>query len=635
MILRRLLLSLCFLPTLALPVAAAPELIEYVDYEPTNEPMLVAPDETITEREFFLFALQSGVLPVETATQWRELDADGRGLVREVLVAIYQYYLFSGRYQELREKPPEDLRERALRILSAPVAAKIWADTIVRSTVLLYPEDVIYYYINNPGEFSNPVQVTAARLRVPIPEPVTAEGTTRARDRARELRSLALELGGVEPVLRRFPEFLPNDGEAVGVYTMDQDEDQADDAEEDAEEDASSGQRRQTGRAAGRVDNDSGAANGPEQDPQLLASAFNLGLAQISEPIQTRDAFWLMEVVDRSEPEPAPLTEVQKDIEEKLRAEFLPQQFDYLSLRKMLDARATNRGELYFFMPQDADILRVGDFALTAEEFARLFPDRVGIASYAESAGIVGKVNEIIVGEVITQELEEAGLADDPLYAQARQVARIVHQSTEWLRQRRAEMNPSTEEVRSYLKEHREQLFPSRAKRIWRLELSPRDPGTLRPGELDSLQIVMSSFLADLVQQAERRLADRARLSPATAYTQPQAAIDTVSAPRDQRLRMRFVEEGTFNEPQAQFVLNAQWDDLRVGEFSPPVRLRNGGVASYYVSEEVQTQPPPDEMLMELARFALTVLLAEDEVVQRVGTLREQGALEFHPLLAP
>lgn len=581
------------LVVLAAALPAAPKTVSIADYRGTGDALLTAGPHTITQQQLFLYAVETNALDPMAARDWQGLPPERRAELRRALEDLLRLHLFAARADQATTASDIELEVRAARLYAAGAARMIWADKVVRSSVVLFPEDVYHHYLKNIGEFSKPATVRLVRLRVPIELPVTTETIAAARSAADAVRLRAVRQGGLEAVLGAEPQ-----------YRVDP-----------------------PGRLFEVVRTQS------DLDPQILDRTFQLSPAQISEPIQAKDGFYLLEVKDKTVPPPVGLPEVRAKIDSALRSRMLPQQFDYLSSRAQTEAHASSRATLYEFLPPDADIVRVRNFALTQGEFARLYPEAIGTGARPNRSAIAAQASEIMTGEVITQDLERKGLLNEPFYAEALEMGRTLYRASEYVRVRRADITLSEDEVATWLAANRETLYPNVARVVWRYEAVPTDRETLRPGEMNSRQILMASYLQSLIDQARQQLRERREIAATTAVVDPQGVLRNLPEPDDTRVRMRFEKVGTLNRRQIGSEMNVSFDELVVGDFTEPKPLRDGRVVSYYVTEQVQSPLPAESVLMEMARRALSIEMAQGEARQEFETMKSAGQLRFHPAL--
>lgn len=575
-------------------ISSAPVGVEAADYRGSDAVLLTAGSTTITERQFLEFALLTEAVDPSQLRNWKTADPGTRAKIRKALELQLRTILTANAPEAKPGAPTLDFDRRATRIIAAPAARWIWADTVVRNAVTIFPEDVIYLYLNKAEEFSTPETATLRRLRVPIALPITLEGQNVARQQAEELRREALAGGGLEPILKEHPELLVDPpGRTVEVT------------------------RKST-----------------ELDDQILDAAFTLGLEQISPPLRTPGAVFLIEVVDKTKPQATDLEAVRPKIEEKLTEKFLPQQYDYSLAVATTDSFPTNHANIYAFIPEDADIVRVRRFALTKDEFKTLYPEKIGDGKYPNKAAIVLAANDIIYGEVITQDLEKKKTADDSFYRESLTIADQIYRATKLIRANRAGLKPSDAEVAAYLEANREKVTPGVAKKLWKLELSARDSSRLSRSELDSMRILMQSYLAETTAAASRQLEERKQISAEGAFNDPDKVLRSLPQPQDLRVKSDFSEEGTYTREKTLKELNVDFDALQLGKFSAPVRIGDDSLASYFVSSETASAEPSREELLALARAALVTELSSAGVEKQVDDLKKSGGLRFNPDLS-
>lgn len=593
---KRILLLLALFAFVITHAGAYPPGMEVADYRGTGDVLLEAPGYRITEADLFRYAVLTNMVDPESVKEWRELDTAERQRAREALLAYLRGSILAEKWvaEEQGSAAEASLSDTGTRIFSYPAAELLWADQVVRQEIRIFPEDFVYYYKENPEEFGDPGTVRVRRLRVTFPAPMTLDARNRARAEVEELRAQALREGGLEPLLRERPELLVDPpGRTVAI------------------------QRGTSGL-----------------DPFLISEAFRLGEAQISEPIPTQLGYVLIEVVERQETSIAPIEEVKDEIEAELALQFLPQQFEYLSTKEVIRARPVNRGNLLQFLPDEVAIMRVRRFELSLGDFKRLFPEVIGDPEEPNELAIMTTVAGAVVGETVLQDLERKGLLGDSFYQDALGEARMLYRSGQYVRKLRAELEPTDDEVVEYFIANQETILPGAQKTVWRFQMEARQASQLSAAELESLRLLMNAYTADLTRQAERQMAERARVNPLTAYDDPAQVMRGLPQPGDRRVRTNFTNLGEFDESRTQRELALPHDDLRVGSFTRPVSMRDGSVVSYFVSAEtVPPLPDEEEELFELATTSLVLKLSEEEATALIDSWEESGDLRFAPEL--
>ncbi len=592
-------LRLCVLTTLVaafaalLPHAARASAIGVASFRGSDEVVLArAPGITVTEADLFLFSVLLQGLDPELVADWRELTEGQKRSLREMIDLYLQFRINAGLADRESFRPftgDPELAERATRLQAGRAAMVVWADTIVRESIDIFPEDILYAFKENREEYVEEATARVRRLRVPLEANATTEQREAALSRAEQLRDRARRGDGLEPLLAEDPSLLIDPPGRIVVIS-------------ESEEDL---------------------------DPRIVEAAFDLGISQISEPIRTAGGYVLLEVVDRTEGERADLRALLPEILADLEDSFLPRQFDYLMLQTLIDTRPINRARLYPFMPDDAEILRVRDVAITRAEYRRLYPETIGDPEDPNRRVIEDTIWQLMLGETVTRQLDLEGLAGDPFYRAGLDMAGDLVRSAERLRAIRAELDPTEEEVLAYLDENREDIELGPALDTWMMMVRVADDVNVGVGEVDALRIIMRSYLDGLVREAERMIEDRRQIAAERGYLEPERVIDVLAEPTDRRLRTRFRNMGLVTRDNATRELGVEYEELELGRFSEPIITRDGSLVAYYVSEEVPLPPAPQEELEERAREQLIIELSIRDIREQLEQWKEDGEIRY------
>lgn len=574
--------------------AQIPLNMKYAGFRGSDEVLLRAPGITITEADLFRYVVLTGGVDLKFIAERQKLTENEKIILRGLLDQIVYTELIAPRYAGEDSAVDVDFAVRGQRILAGGAAQLLWADKVVRDTIRVFPEDVIHQFKTNKAEYTAPASATVRRLRVPTAGAATLATRTQALSVALALRERARQGGGLEPLLRENPEWL-----------MD---------------------------PPGRLMTLSRAT--PNIDPQIVDEVFTLSVSQISRPIQTPAGYILLEVVERREAQQVQMSAVLPAIKADLVDRLLPQQHQYLLFKRYIKSYPIDRSRLYEFMPGDADILSVGEFALTVDEFNRLFPDLVGDPNAPNKLGIAAKTLEIITAEIAARDLEKRGLIGDPFYQQASEMAGKLFRSSQYIRAERAKVNPTEAEVKSFLLHNPEKIMPGPTKVVWSLRLTSRGEGMNRQ-ELETLQILMQNTLGGTVQEARKMLAEaRAALKPEETI-EPDKVLRGISQPSDSRMRLKIESVGAFSNFDAQANLGIPYEALVLGEVTSPFPLRDGSVVSYFVSEEREPKKIPEAQLLKAARTQLIIKTALKEPLDLVEQWKQDGSLVYAKSIEP
>ncbi len=553
-----------------------------IDGQPgTNRVLARGPGFEITEQEMFLYLLI--VLGDAELLDREATDSD------EELKDWIRLRILAKRLAEEAERDAETRRLEPIaeRLLASPVARFIYARDIVLPSVVIFPEDIRHFYNSNLGEYQPPTEIELYRLRVPYGDGVTAD---EARATANDLRQIAIIEGGLAPLIRNNPQYAVD---APGRrFTLSQD----------------------TGGL----------------DTQVRNAAFRLGISQISQPLVTQTGVYLLEVVNRVEPERIPLYEVRDEIRQELLKKFINQQVDYLTFEAARKAYPVDRGHLFQFIGDDADIMRVRQFGLQRGDFIRIFPDHVGDIEDPNRELIRAKTVELLLFEVINQELGQKGRLNDPLYARAREIAREIFVASQAIRQLRGQLDPTDEEIFAFLEENREELLSNEVKEVWRFRVFERRDRTRGQGLISINQALIRQYFPTLIAEASRQIQERREVAGEGSLDYVRRVIENLPAPPEaSSIRWEFTYLGSVYRNTAKDKVAVEFDNLKLGEFSNAVTLSDGSMAAYFVTEEAQSDDLDEDLIFRVAREAFMRENAEGRISAEIKRMEERGEITF------
>ncbi|MCB2155481.1 peptidyl-prolyl cis-trans isomerase [bacterium] len=552
----------------------------------------VASDRAISELDVYLWQLIVSADPL-IVKDWQEAITAGRtNQLRDIERAVRQIieYRALAQLPEGRKALSADTLAKGTRIYAAPGAKYVLTDELIMLSLEISPIDIAHYYRTHESEFLRPAEVDVRRLRIPFPENMTETARQEIFRTAQSLRQRAVSQGGLLPLLREYPEY-QLDRPVDGLKTV--------------------------------------TATGSEVDPRVRERIFELATAEISTPIQTPNGLLLVEIVERRAGKAQPITDVQDQIREKLRAQFLPQQYQYQLAEASAKAHPINRAARFPYMDDEAEILRVRQFFLNKGEYADLFPERV-LAEGRVPGALFPHVQEIVTGEVITQRLEEMVLEREEAYRIAKEMGRDLTLAAQALRVRRALVQPTDEQITKYLMAHRSELLPEPQVTLWRIDVAPRNEDSIRASALRNLTPQMMSYLREQLTVAEQQLSERAAITGDSIYATPSVVLRRVPQPEDSRLRLRYnkLEAMEGSAVKRDFGLDPQ--SLRAGVFTDPRAQADGTVSAFYI-ERIDMPPSLDNDQLR-ARASLDFILetAREPGVAAVRQMDQSGALKWN-----
>lgn len=561
-------------------------------YRGSDEVLATWNGKSITEEDLYLFQL-TAIRDPYVALDWQEaVKARETGRLEALREAILGMIVT----QEIAEKDPRAAQFRALpsldlgaRLLAGLYSRTAWTDAVVRSTVTVEPVDIAYHYRKNWRDFATPERARTLRARVEVAQPVTPQSFMEARARAEELREQALDAGGLRAILDQNPNLIADTGAAPIVIER----------------------------------------GGREVEPEVETAAFATVIGEISQPVETPGAVFLLEVLDREPAQIPPFSEVASEIEETILPRVLGVRSEYMLAKARRKARPIDRSPYFANSPDDGVILRVRDTEMTRGQFTEVFPGVVGDPEKPNELPVRGAVAGAIMNEVATQELERAGVLGSTEFARAFEYGRTVIVADAVRGIARAEAEPTDEEAEAYLAKHRDELLPEARRVLWEWELEPRRPTRLSEEARQALSLVMRGVLQGLVEDARLALDDRNTIVGGGTLVDPEPVLERLSELQDDRVRANFNQVGEHTPASALSTFNVDIEDLERGDFSEVRRRPDGSVVVYYVAEVRPAAAVDNAQLLESARGALTFLAADYPFIQRLESDEAAGRLRF------
>lgn len=569
----------------------APAAVPDPTYRGSSAVLVTVGQRSITERDLYLFQLMTG-RDALVAKGW-EVAAQSGDLVQlaKVRVELENMIMAQMLAASPGAKSPLTMSSgtKGARLVAGEVAKVVWMDESLSNGVAIHEEDIAYEYRKNWKEYALPETLRLRRLRVPVEEPASAGTVEAARDKARALAEQARLEGGLKGILDQHPEYIADQGSREIVIER------------------------------GEV----------RTDPQLQQALFALRVSQISDPIEAGNAIYVYELLDRGESRIPSIAEVREDIMAQLQVNYVPQVFAYRVAKAAEKSRAINRGNMYVHLPEDVELLAVRDFNLTKGEFAELFPRITGPEDAPRTRAIQAAVNHMLLGEIVTQELEKDRAANSSMYAQALKIADTWISAEQVRAKAIAEADPTEDEVKAAVEEHREKITPKGAKILWSFAVEPRKTRGLSEGEKATLRVVSAGVLVDYTRQAEQQLREREQIAGKLILESPDPVIANLPPPPDETLKVDFKKLGSFEPAVALEDIGVDLTQYSPGEFTPVVERPDGGAICYYIGGELPPRVLDEEELLAAARTWLIEHAADTPIAERIKEMEASGSIRY------
>lgn len=572
-------------------VAQVQDPIADAAYRGSGNALLTMPDRTITEAEFYRFQKTVNRNPFAARgwQTWVQNNENGKlQVLRQELRNMLMVEWLS-QVPEASTLSKGELDEKGARMYAASVARDFWSDNVVEKEVVVHDEDIAYYFRKNWKLLATPETATILRVRLKVEEPVGPATRLAARNRLKELRDRAQLEGGLDVLIEEDRALSPDSG----------------------------------GRAITLRRDSVG------YDPQIIDSAFTLGVSRVSDVLEVGEELYLVEVVGRTVPGIPTLEEVRPVVERRLRARFLPQQSDYRILKLSKNIFPVNRGIMYSYLQDEIPILRVRNFEITRGEFTELFPEIIGDPANPNKAAISGLVAIMVQSEIILQDLERLGMINNAEYLQALEWARSYLLSNRVRMKRAGEALVAEEDVDRVLRERSAMITPSERRDLWRLAIEPRQRGDLTPEDLRTAQVLNRAHLASIAAQASQQIMERSAIAGEQIFSVPGPVFEKLPRPLDSRYRVRFEFQGTYTPQSAREQLGVNTENVTRGGFSDAVPLPNGGAVAYYVSGILPPVELNPEALRAAARWFAGWQYGEKPATDRINAMEDDGSLRY------
>ena len=570
-------------------------LLKEAKFRGGNEVVATAPGISITEADLFHYMVLTGVGDVRDVVGWKKLSEPQKVFIHAVLDLMIYTELVQPKYQTPANAEDVALEIKGEEVTAYPAYRFLWGDIFAREKMRIFPEDIVYHFKENPALYTKPETAVVRRLRVPTPSPLSIEARNAALARTQLLRARAAQSGGLAPLLIEDATLLIDPPGRTVALTRDM----------------------------------------PGVDPQILDEAFALTVSQISRPIQTPSGFILLEVVDHTAEEPVSLEKMTPEIRADLEKLQLGQQYNYQMLKAYMESYPVDRARLFEYMSDDTDLISVGGFSMTVGEFKKVFPDIVGDPESPNVLAVAGQTFEVITGEIARRDLTKAGYIDDPLLVSCRALAKKIYRMNQYGRIRRAEVNPTAEELKEFIDSKPAELDPGNMKTVWALRISPRQSGNYTQQQLDTMQILMQNYMTIAMRDAGTKLSAARAEMDADAVLDPEVVLRSMTQPTDPRVRLRTESMGEFSKFNSQMVLGVRYDALLMDEFTQPIPLRDGSVVSYFVTEEKPASKLPRAQVEAAARQLYINQKAFEDVFATVKQWKKDNQIVYaEPLRA-
>jgi len=543
-----------------------------------NLPLAAYSAGTFTEQDLFLFRLMKRDPDPALFQRWEESRRakERENLAQDVEQALADLALTLLLADQRPERSASPIAEKYVRFLKYPVYQMVWIEKVLRSQVALEPIDLIKYYHDHVEEFYSPESVRVRYIFREVPTTATIAERNALEEEMKTVRGRVMAGEDFVELAR-------------------------------AKSDAPS------------------AVRGGELPPfprgmfveDFEKQAFALEPGQLSPVFLGRGGFYLIQCLEKLSEKQVPFDVAQKDLRDAVEWKTLGYLYDYHLTRMVRARRYTSLSTRFAELLPDEELLSIGGYRMTKKEFLQMFPDAVTEPVEMNEGLILRTCQDILQAEWVAQQIEQRGLAGDPLLVAADRLARRIWQSREAVRTARAvPLTFSESEVKDYYEKNRERLGYQPQWRVLRIEAAVHNPYLLHPSQLaavgaelrtqfrQTLLDFQTAFREERAKAAEELvLAGESSPTLITAASVLEDEASTATArfrremmPKIQGLRV-FTEASTtdyqftvtdlgycnsHNERVFSYV-----KDLRESDLSDIMSLPQGGLMCYFVARYI------------------------------------------------
>jgi len=584
-----------------------------------NLPLAACSAGTLTERDLLFFRLMKRERNPDIFHQWEEAgNAKARARLRKRLEAALRELAFTFTLAErASQTAPTPLDEKYVRYLKYPIYQLVWIERVLKPALRVEQIDLIKYYHDHVEQFYEPESVRVRYIFRKVPPGATIAERDALENEMKQLRA-RIAAGGDFVELARENSDAPSavrGGELPLIH------------------------------------------RGTFVE-EFESQAFALEPGQLSPVFWGPGGLYLVQCIEKFPERQKPFDDVKDEIRKKVEAKTLKFLYDHRLKRLLFKQNYRLMTGRFTELPPGESLILVGPYSLSKDDLLEMFPYVIDPPLKINNKLISQICAEILRGEIVAQQVEQLGLADDPLLREADRIARRIRRADSVLRAALAvPLDFTDEQVRAYYEKNRERLGYQALRRVLRIEAEVTNPYLRVPSQLEALRSELldrfketvarfhSAFLEERSQEAqERALAGEA---PATPLNAALLSADETST---QGLKLRRLLEA---KPRCLAIIGeASTSDyefkvsdlgfispndsvypyvkgLREGEYSRISATRSGGYQCYFVERYIPGAAVPYEKARVHARQQYIASLQAEALKRLRAELQRQAALQI------
>jgi len=485
-----------------------PYLVNWYDGS-RNLPLAICSARAVTEQDLVLFRWMKREPDPDLFYVWAK---SARPLERQELMPYLDDGLRKLAYTltlagQAPSRPPSVAEEKFIRFLKYPVYQWVWIEKVLKPSLNIQPIDLAKYYHDHAGDFYKPESVVVRYLFRAVPKTATIAEREAAENEAKALRQKA---GGGE----NFVELARKESNAPS------------------------------------------AIRGGELPPvyrgmfveEFESQAFALKPGEISPVFWGPEGLYFIQCIQRRPEEQISFKEAEKDLYKEVEHQTLRYLYQYQLQHQLRLARYRAFPQYVLTLPLDAELIAAGNYRLSKNEFLDMFPHAI-TEPIDVDLGLVGTlVRDILEGELIVQQIERAGLGNDPLLAAADRLARQIWRANAAIRVSLEVPLKFTEpELRAFYDQNAARVGYQPQWRVLEVDASVMNPYLRHPSQLKALQAELRTqfqqVLRDFLTAFREERSRQAEELVLAGETPPRIAAETIPVDQASTATLRFRRE--------------------------------------------------------------------------------------------
>ena len=565
---------------------------------PSNTVLAKYKKSSVTDTDLLLFLTVSKDRDPNIFPRYlKEQNPRQKTLLREKIQEAIRSYAFVGELAEQASpsREPAELSSLRIRLASYPAYELVWVEDVLYKKLKITDQDIIAYYQRNQEDYERPASVKLRLMYIPASQVLPELERQKIRMKIDDLYKRAMEGEDFEYLVEKYSALFPGTARNGILEVLKSD-----------------------------------------TYNRFYEEARATKIKEFSPVFQREDGFFFLQCLDKTDPQPIPLSDVRSDIVSALKTRSIRYlySFEWNQL-----SRKYHPGFHWYpweEMKDNFPMIRVQNLTVTKGDFWRLFPDIIGENFTLKEPLIRDKVKEIHQFECIRLEIEQTKLQAHPFITIGTLLARDSVQSRLYLEDLFSPLKKvSDKDLLDYYENNPEKYTVNAWKGVKQIVGEVIQPVQYSPEALEDVLVQMENNLivlvteaGEIVDQGKNKGEDQGTQSPVFPSSFLEDLVRTYST---DLFKFQVRDLGKIHLEEASDI----WPVLRPlspGEFSPVMKTQHF-VYCYYIEEVYAGDRTPFESVKTQIRSNLVQSRMEEAAKElKERTLADLG-LTFEQVL--